>query len=72
MNDMRILFCYTVKKKTYYICCSDRFRTTINVIGDAFGASIISRFCKKDLEEDLEDETYPLETNVCDTPMKIQ
>ncbi|XP_067208068.1 excitatory amino acid transporter 3 isoform X2 [Linepithema humile] len=31
----------------------DRFRTTINVIGDALGASIISHFCKKKkLEED--------------------
>ncbi|XP_018048184.1 PREDICTED: excitatory amino acid transporter 3-like, partial [Atta colombica] len=43
----------------------DRFRTTINIIGDALGASIISRFCKKYLEEDLENGTYPLETNVC-------
>ncbi|XP_018368307.1 PREDICTED: excitatory amino acid transporter 3-like [Trachymyrmex cornetzi] len=45
----------------------DRFRTTINIIGDALGASIISRFCKKHLEEDLEDEilVYPVETNVC-------
>ncbi|XP_018398400.1 PREDICTED: excitatory amino acid transporter 3-like [Cyphomyrmex costatus] len=41
----------------------DRFRTTINIIGDALGASIISRFYKKRLE-DLEDEIYPLETNV--------
>ncbi|KYQ55403.1 Excitatory amino acid transporter 3 [Trachymyrmex zeteki] len=48
----------------------DRFRTTINIIGDALGASIISRFCKKYLEEEqLEDEIYPLETNVCN--MKI-
>ncbi|KAL6447362.1 hypothetical protein ACFW04_001526 [Cataglyphis niger] len=38
----------------------DRFRTTINIIGDALGASIISRFCK----EDLEDEMCPLKTNV--------
>ncbi|KAG5328895.1 EAA3 protein, partial [Acromyrmex heyeri] len=43
----------------------DRFRTTINIIGDALGASIISRFCKKYLEEDLEDDICPLERNVC-------
>ncbi|KAG5325548.1 EAA3 protein, partial [Pseudoatta argentina] len=43
----------------------DRFRTTINIIGDALGASIISRFCKKYLEENLEDDMYPLERNVC-------
>jgi len=48
----------------------DRFRTTINIIGDALGASIISRFCKKDLEEDLEDEIRPLETNVRSVSMK--
>lgn len=71
MNYMRILFLLHSKKENV-LFCSDRFRTTINIIGDAFGASIISRFCKKDLEEDLEDEIYPLETNVCDTPMKIQ
>ncbi|KYN40607.1 Neutral amino acid transporter A, partial [Trachymyrmex septentrionalis] len=38
----------------------DRFRTTINIIGDALGASIISRFCKKYLKEDLEDDIHPL------------
>ncbi|XP_029673291.1 excitatory amino acid transporter 3-like [Formica exsecta] len=44
----------------------DRFRTTINIIGDALGASIISHFCK----EDLEDEMYPLKTNViCNVPI---
>ncbi|XP_024878698.1 excitatory amino acid transporter 3-like [Temnothorax curvispinosus] len=49
----------------------DRFRTTINIIGDAFGASIISHFCEKDLEEDLENEMCPLETNASDTLMKV-
>ncbi|XP_011866328.1 PREDICTED: excitatory amino acid transporter 3-like isoform X2 [Vollenhovia emeryi] len=49
----------------------DRFRTTINIIGDALGASIISCFCKKDLEGVLEGETCPLKTNVCNTSMKI-
>ncbi|XP_070165845.1 excitatory amino acid transporter 3 [Polyergus mexicanus] len=44
----------------------DRFRTTVNIIGDALGASIISYFCK----EDLEDEMYPLKTNViCNVPI---
>ncbi|KAL6259584.1 hypothetical protein P5V15_009501 [Pogonomyrmex californicus] len=42
----------------------DRFRTTVNIIGDALGASIISHFCKKDLKEDLEDEICPLKTNI--------
>ncbi|XP_012541714.1 excitatory amino acid transporter 3 [Monomorium pharaonis] len=44
----------------------DRFRTTINIIGDSLGASIISQFYKKDLEEYLEEEICPLKTNVCD------
>jgi len=44
---------------------SDRFRTTINIIGDALGASIISHFCKKKKLE--EDEIYPLEGTICDT-----
>jgi len=63
-NFIWIYFVFAVKKKIY-LFCSDRFRTTINIIGDALGASIISRFCKKYLEEDLENDTYSLETNVC-------
>ncbi|KAL0118765.1 hypothetical protein PUN28_009439 [Cardiocondyla obscurior] len=49
----------------------DRFRTIINVIEDALGASIIFHFSKKHLEQELEDEMYPLETNIGDTPMKV-
>lgn len=58
-------------KKENVLFCSDRFRTTINIIGDALGASIISHFCKEDLEEHLEDEICSLKTNLCDTPVKI-
>ncbi|XP_011343467.1 excitatory amino acid transporter 3 [Ooceraea biroi] len=42
----------------------DRFRTTINIIGDALGASIISKFYKTDPEEE---EVCPLERNVCNS-----
>jgi hypothetical protein len=48
----------------------DRFRTMINVLGDAFGAGIVYHLCKKDLEAlkpkpDDEDET---ETDIEDKP----
>ncbi|XP_011257402.3 excitatory amino acid transporter 3 [Camponotus floridanus] len=43
----------------------DRFRTTINVIDDALGASIISHFCKEYFEED---EMQTLKTDIiCNT-----
>jgi len=50
------LFPLCTKKNLLF--CSDRFRTIINIIGDALGASIISHFCKKDLE----DKVCPLST----------
>jgi len=40
---------------------SDRFRTIINIIGDALGANIVSHFYKTNLEKK---EERPLEENV--------
>jgi Na+/H+-dicarboxylate symporter len=40
---------------------SDRFRTIINIIGDALGANIVSHFYKIDIKKKKE---RPLEENV--------
>lgn len=31
-------------------CCSDRFRTTVNVISDSFGAGIVEHLSKAEIE----------------------
>lgn len=33
------------------LCLSDRFRTMINVLGDALAAGIMAHLCKKDFEK---------------------
>lgn len=35
----------------FYLVCSDRFRTMINVLGDALAAGIMAHLCKKDFEK---------------------
>merc|ERR1711962_601032 len=32
----------------------DRFRTAVNVLGDAFGAAIVAHLCKDDVQKELE------------------
>lgn len=34
----------------FHLVLSDRFRTMINVLGDAFAAGIMAHLCKKDFE----------------------
>lgn len=34
--------------------CSDRFRTTSNVLDDCFAAAIIEKLSEKELEDDIE------------------
>ena len=42
---------------------SDRFRTSVNVLGDAFGAGIVHHLSKEDLaREDEEEERARLQT----------
>lgn len=41
----------------------DRFRTTINIITDALGAGIISHYCKRNIENKLEEERKPMNAN---------
>ena len=38
------------------IVSRDRFRTTVNVCGDCFGAGVVEHLSKKDLENHLEDQ----------------
>lgn len=33
-----------------FLFFSDRFRTTVNVLGDAYGAGIVAKLAEKDLE----------------------
>lgn len=39
----------------------DRFRTVINVMGDAFGAGIVAHYSKKELEATSDDVHKELE-----------
>ncbi|GBL53909.1 Excitatory amino acid transporter 3, partial [Araneus ventricosus] len=39
----------------------DRFRTTINVLGDAYGSAIVAHFSKNDLQELATAEEQPTE-----------
>lgn len=34
----------------YFLHSSDRFRTTVNVLGDAYGAGIVAKLAENDLE----------------------
>lgn len=34
----------------YFYIYSDRFRTTVNVLGDAYGAGIVAKLAENDLE----------------------
>lgn len=42
----------------------DRFRTVVNVMGDAFGAQVVQHLCKADLEDDDDEEPNNEEQNL--------
>lgn len=41
--------CWNTKRITFFLF-SDRFRTTVNVLGDAYGAGIVAKLAENDLE----------------------
>lgn len=43
----------------FFFCFRDRFRTAINVMGDAFGAGIVNHRSQKELNEIKKDSPRP-------------
>lgn len=49
--------CKTMYNESLFLCpqiptCSDRFRTTVNVLGDSFGVGIVQHYSRKQLSHD--------------------
>ena len=54
--------CHPHESLTLKMPCRDRFRTSVNVLGDAYGAGIVHHLSKADLERmDEEDRQIALE-----------
>ena len=47
--------------------CSDRFRTTVNVLGDSFGVAIVQHYSQKQLAKD----SPPTGSGTTSTPSHI-
>lgn len=61
----KILAKKTLSKNSLF--SSDRFRTAINIIGDALGASIITQFYEIALEKEKTRRLESIEKAICKT-----